>query len=261
MGLIDGMLGDLIGGSTGIEGRMIRRMVRRAGVRNLLMLGGAAALGGLAVSKAGPGSTAPAWSGPGSRTEVPPSAGGGAPPTGRAVPPPPPPPAEVAAAEDSAAAVPPPPPPPAAPPSAPAPSAAPAHLRPEEDDLDIDVLPPDAVLPAVRTMVAAALADGELSGEERSMVLGRIDDADLPEESVRRIHQDLVLPPTPDELAALAPTPEARETLYRLAAVVLMADGEATATERGWLDRLAAAFEVAPERKAALEHEVFGHEG
>jgi uncharacterized membrane protein YebE (DUF533 family) len=153
------------------------------------------------------------------------------------------------------AEVPPPPPPPTE-----APKAGVPPIPPEQDDLDIDVLPAEAVLPAVRTMVAAALADGELSGEERSMVLGRIDDADLPEEAVRRIHQDLVLPPTPDELAALATTPEARETLYRLAAAVLMADGEATATEREWLERLAAAFAIAPERKTALEHEVFGEE-
>jgi len=162
------------------------------------------------------------------------------------VPPPPPP---AAAEPERAAGVPPLPPIPSTPGSA---------TAPEEDDLDIDVLPSEAVLPAVRTMVAAALADGELSGDERTMVLGRIDDADLPEAAVRRIHQDLVLPPTPDELAALATTPEARETLYRLAAAVLMADGEATATEREWLERVASAFAIAPERKAALEREVFG---
>jgi len=77
---------------------------------------------------------------------------------------------------------------------------------------------------------------------------------------VRRIHQDLVLPPTPDELAALATTPEARETLYRLAAAVLVADDGASPVERAWLERLAAAFEIGPERRQALEHELFGED-
>ena len=112
----------------------------------------------------------------------------------------------------------------------------------------------------MRTMVAAALADGELSGEERSMVLGRIDDADLPEEAVRRIHQDLVLPPTPDELAALATTPEARETLYRLAAAVLVADGEASATGARMAGAAGGGVRHRAGAQAALEHEVFGED-
>jgi uncharacterized membrane protein YebE (DUF533 family) len=105
-------------------------------------------------------------------------------------------------------------------------------------------------------MIAAALADGEMGEQERSMVLDHIESADLPEDQVQRLRQDLVLPPGPTELARMAPVPEARETLYRLAAVVLMADGKATETERQWLGRLAGAFEIGEERKEEMEREM-----
>jgi len=242
MGLVEGLLGDLIGSSTGIDTRKARRMMRKVGMSKLLMMGGAAALGGLVMSKASGSTGMPLAGGSGgfggagmsgSRTQVPPSAGSGGAPTPAPpnLPPLPPVPG---------ASVPPPPP------------GAPEELEPAEEEL-----PPEAAVPAIRTMVAAALADGDLSEEERSMVLGRIGDANLPEEQAKQIRQDLVLPPSPAALAELAPAPEARETLYRLAALVLKADGKATETEIAWLGRLAEAFEIDLARKVELEEEVF----
>lgn len=250
MGLVEGLLGDLIGSSTGIDTRKARRMMRKVGMSKLLMLGGAAALGGLAMSKASGSTGMPLAGGfggggvSGSRTQVPPTAGSGggpatAPPN---LPPLPPVPSVPAASPSSGQAVPPPPLPGAA-----------EELEPVEEEL-----PAEAAVPAIRTMVAAALADGELSEEERSMVLGRIGDANLPEEQAKQIRQDLVLPPSPAELAGLAPAQEARETLYRLAALVLKADGKATEAEIAWLGRLAEAFEIDLARKVELEEEVFG---
>ncbi len=89
------------------------------------------------------------------------------------------------------------------------------------------------------------------------MVLGRLDEADLPEADVQRIRQDLVLPPGPNELAGLTTDPGARETLYRLAALVLLADGKATDTERRWLGKLAEAFEIPGGRRTEMEAELF----
>ena len=250
MGLLDRMLADLVGGSTGMNPRTARRMIRRIGTRNLLMMGGAAALGGLAASKAGSPGASPAVPpadppASGSRTAVPPRSGGsGAPRPGAAAPPPPP-----GAAEDSAAATPPPPPVPKGPPPPPS---------PEESDVEAGELPPEAALPALRTMVAAALADGELSGDERSLVVRHVEEASLPEEHVRRLREDMVLPPSPAELASLAPDPKARETLYRLAVVVLRTDRQVTDAESRWLERLAAAFDIPNERRRELEKEVFG---
>lgn len=248
MGLVDGLLGDLISGSGGMEYRLGRRMMRRVPMGNLLAIGGAAAL---AYQKAGPKSTPPpppgSTSGAGSRTQMPSRSGGPGPGRSRVPSPPPPP-------TGGAGAVPPPPPPPGA--GAVPPSPPPGEPVGEEPPEELD-LPPEATVPAVRTMVAAALADGAMDERERSMVLGRIDEADLPAAEVERIRQDLVLPPGPGEIAGLTADPGARETLYRLAALVLLADGEATDTERRWLGKLAEAFEIPEERREEMEDELF----
>lgn len=249
MGLIEGMLGDLIGSSTGIDTRKARRLMRKVGMSKLLMMGGAAALGGLAMSKASGSTGLPGFGGSGgggqggSRTQVPPSAGSGGGSAPVDLPPLPPLPSTPAGGPSAGQAAPPPPPPGASPESGP---------EPVEDEL-----PLEAEVAAIRTMVAAALADGNLSEEERSMVLGRVGEASLPEEQAKQIRQDLVLPPSPEELAGLASAPEARETLYRLAAVVLKADGQATEAEVAWLGSLAEAFGIDLARKVALEEEVF----
>jgi len=46
-----------------------------------------------------------------------------------------------------------------------------------------------------------------------------------------------------------------RETVYRLASFVLLADGTVTPMERGWLDRLGEAFGFDAERRVSLESE------
>lgn len=220
MRFLENLVGDLIGGATPIPSRQARRVIRRIGMKNLLLIGGAALAGGLAVESAQrQGATRPA-----------------PPPTG--VPPPPPPPPEVPSA------APPPPPLPPLPESAPAA----ADQEPE--------LPPALTYAVVRTMVAAALADGEMAPAERQAIHRRLEESGLDEDAIRQVHRDLVLPPTPDELARLAPTAEGRQALYRCAAVVVWADGALSDLERGWLDRLAAAFGLTAELGATLEGEV-----
>jgi uncharacterized membrane protein YebE (DUF533 family) len=66
-----------------------------------------------------------------------------------------------------------------------------------------------------------------------------------------------VLPPAPEELAALAPNPEGREALYRFAALIVLADRKTSDLERSWLDRLGSAFGLGAERRQALETEIF----
>ena len=109
----------------------------------------------------------------------------------------------------------------------------------------------------VRTMVAAALADGHLDPKEKEVIERRLGESGLSPEQTRQIHQDLVLPPPPAEIAALAGSGEARETIYRFAALVLLADQEVSDLERSWLARLARALEIDTERVAALEREIF----
>ena len=69
-----------------------------------------------------------------------------------------------------------------------------------------------------------------------------------------------MLPPTPEDLAALAPAAEAREVLFRFAALIVLADRETSELERRWLDRLATVFELEAERRAVLEAEIFAPE-
>ncbi len=219
MGFLDRMVSDMIGESVGFNPRHVRRLTRMLGGKNLLAMGAGAALAGGVATALGKQSGG----------QVPP------PPPG-AVPPPPPVPGQV----------PPPPVPQAAPPPPP-----PAEGAGEE-------LPQAVTYAVVRTMVAAALADGHLAPEEKKVILERLGESGLSEEQTQQVHQDLVLPPSPAELASLAPVGEHREALYRFAALIVLADSQVSDLERGWLRRLAEALELDTERVAALETEIFG---
>ncbi len=233
MGFLDRLVTDMLQDSTGLP---VRRLVRMVGGKNLLMMGAGAVLAGGAATALG---QSPSQSGQGGTAPPPPLPPGAGPP-----PPPPPPPGSVAG--PSPGAPPPPPPPMAAPPPVPAGEA-------EEPT-------PEITYAVVRTMVAAALADGHLAPEEKEIIFQRLGESGLAEDQIRQVHQDLVLPPAPAELAALAPAAEAREALYRFAALIVLADGETSALERSWLDRLAAAFELDAERRSALETEIFARD-
>lgn len=212
MGLLDRLVSDLIKQSTGYNPR---RIVRKIGGGKLLMAGGAALAGALAMEKMNQGQKA----GP-AATPSP-----AAPPTLPPVPTP-------------AAPLPPLPPLPQA-----APETAP------EAEKDAEALPPDLEYAIVRTLIAAALADGHLADEEKKVILERVDEAGLPAERQRQIHRDLVLPPTPSELAELAPSTEEREVLYSFATLMIHSDGKVEAKETEWLSRLAATLEI-PEGRA-----------
>ncbi len=228
MGFLDRMVSDMIGESVGFNPRHVRRLTRIVGGKNLLTLGAGAALAGGVAAALG-------QQGAGQSPPPPPGAG--------AVPPPPPVPGAV------------PPPLPPIPQAAPPPPPPPLPAVPAEEDSE--ELPREATYVLVRTMVAAALADGHLAPEERQVILERLAEAGLSEEQTRQIHQDLVLPPSPAEIASLAPAGEGREVLYRFAALIVLADARVADLERGWLGRLAEALELEAERVTALEAEIF----
>ncbi len=231
MGFLDRMISDLIQDNTGINAR---RLVRRIGGGKILALGGAAIAGSLLAEKHG-------MFGQGSQ------GGQGAAPPG----PPPPLPGQPAAA---------PPPIPGGQAAAPPPPPLPGADAPSAGDVSGDASaapPPEVAYAIVRTMVAAALADGHLAAEEKAIIHKHLGDSNLSDEQTAQIHKDLVLPASPEELAALAGDPEAREALYRFGALVALADQDASDAERAWLERLAAAFGIDGDRRAALEAEVF----
>ena len=105
-------------------------------------------------------------------------------------------------------------------------------------------------------MVAAALADGTLDAPERRMIEERLEESGLDAAAQQQIRDDFGAPLAAERLAALAPSAEGRETLYRLAALVVLADGDVGEQERAWLDRLAGAFDFTEARRSELEREV-----
>lgn len=118
--------------------------------------------------------------------------------------------------------------------------------------------PPALVFAIVRTMVSAALSDGEIHAEEKKLIEGRLGESGLSIDQTKQIHKDLVFPPTPEEIGTMVSTAEDRELLYRFGTLVVRSQGGASATETAWLGRLGAALGLAPERRAALESEIFG---
>ncbi len=234
MGFLDRMISDLIQDNTGINAR---RLVRRIGGGKILALGGAAIAGSLLAEKhgmfgQGQGQGAQGAAPPGPPPPLPGQSAGAPPPPVPGVQP----------------AVPPPPPP--------LPGASDEGAGDVSGDASAE-LPPEVTYAVVRTMVAAALADGHLAAEEKAIIQKHLGDSGLSEEQTAQIHKDLVLPASPEELAALAGDQEAREALYRFGALVALADEDASDAERRWLERLAAAFEIDGKRRAALEAEVF----
>ena len=212
MSFIDRMLQDMLHRNMSGRGatRMARKAVRRIGTKRLLMMGGAALAGGLLTEAARRQHKAAHEVEPAS--PLAPSIPGAAPPL------PPLPPLPVGAR-----------------PPGPPPATAP--------DSELD-LPAETLFAALRTMVAAALSDGELSEEERALIERRLDESGLPADRLARVRRDLVLPASPRELAALLPAGEPPELLLELAIVVIRADSAVSAHESAWLRQLAAALGV-----------------
>lgn len=116
----------------------------------------------------------------------------------------------------------------------------------------------ELIYAGVRTMIAAAHADGEISSVERAVIDRHVAESqDLAPLQLEQIQRDIVRPASPADLAALAPALEDRATLYRLAAAVVLADQTVAAGERAWLDQLAVAFAFDAQAKAMLESELF----
>jgi len=136
----------------------------------------------------------------------------------------------------------------AVPPLPPLPTAAPAEPQ----------LPRELVFAIVRTMISGALSDGEMHAEEKKLIEGRLGESGLSSDDTKQIHKDLVIPPTPEEIGRMVSTTEDRELLYRFGALVVRSEGGASAPERAWFERLGAALGLAPERRTALESEIFG---
>jgi hypothetical protein len=255
MGLLDLLAANLISDSIGVSPRMTRRLVRRA-VGSPLLLAGGAALAGALINEMVHGQQAGAAGGP--STWAPP---GSVPPPPPPPPPawsPPPPPPATAASEAPAPPTWMPPPPPQA--EAPKPTADEAAAASGIDEAAAaePELPAATLFAVVRTMVAAALADGTLSPAERTRIQEQLGSGELAEEQAAQVRRELLMPASPAELAAMAASDAERELLYRFAALVTMTDAGVSPAEATWLGCFAAARGLSAARAKALEGELFG---
>ncbi len=209
MAFLDRMVSDLIRKSTGVNARSF---VRAVGGKNMILLGGAAIAGALAVDKMRRPATPAA---PSARPRPP-------------LPPQLPPVPRTAASNQEPPALPPPIPP-----------------------------PQELVYAIVRTMVSAALADGEMDSAEKQLLDKRLDESGLSTEQVVQIRKDLVIPAAPVELSGLVVDRDDKETLYRFGALVILADDAVAETEKAWLESLAAALEIDAARRQAIDKDLF----
>lgn len=102
----------------------------------------------------------------------------------------------------------------------------------------------------VRTMIAAAKADGQVDPAERAAIAAQLDAAGLDADERDFILRDFDRPLAPAELAAAATDPMLRARLY---AAAVAGVGEVSPAERAWLDRLAAALRLDKAAAAAIE--------
>ena len=227
MGFLDRMLAGAIEQSTGFKARGLVRMI---GGRRLLMLGGAALAGGMMAQSAQS------------------LGGGGRSTTGRrgtTVPP-------TSSAPRAA--------PPVMPPLPPTPTAGAPDLPPVPTLEEQPATAEEALfeVAALRTVVAAALADGEIGREERELLQEHLGNArELSSEQRAAVQSELLQPARPQELARALPAGEDPTPLLALSIAMLRADGEMDAVERAWLGSLAAAYGVAESRLGEIEAELF----
>ena len=235
MGFLDRIVADVIKQSTGVNAR---GFVRSVGGKNMLLLGGAAVASALAYDKYAKGQQAPGQAPAAGSPPPPPLPGGRVDPAPQGQPPPPLP--------GSTA----PPPLPTSTPPPPLPGAEAAAPDATEEP------PPELVYAIVRTMVAAALSDGEMHAEEKSLIQKHMGESGLSQEQVSQVQKDLVFPATPTELATLVDAGD-KELLYRFGALVVLADDKVTAEEKAWLKSLAEALAIDAARAEAIQSELF----
>jgi uncharacterized membrane protein YebE (DUF533 family) len=131
----------------------------------------------------------------------------------------------------------------------PLPAPGPAFLPPVADAAPRTALG----LSLVRTMIAAARADGKLDGSETAAVLAEIGRLDLAPEEKALLLDELARPVGIEEIAASAENPEHAAELYTAALLAIEVD---TPAERAWLAALAARLGLASGLAAEIEARV-----
>jgi len=93
----------------------------------------------------------------------------------------------------------------------------------------------DTVL-LIRSMIAAAYADGRLDDDERRQIMGRLASVGLDEEERRFIEEQLAVPPDLDDIIGQVNTPALARQVYTASLLAITVD---TPAERDYLKNLA----------------------
>jgi len=107
---------------------------------------------------------------------------------------------------------------------------------------------PEALL-VIRSMIAAAAADGLIDGNEREAILGRAQDAGLDPDDLAALRGELAQPLSMPELLAQTP-PDLAPQVYAAALITISVDTDA---ERRWMDRLASGLALDAAQRAELD--------
>ena len=102
----------------------------------------------------------------------------------------------------------------------------------------------------LQTMIAAAVADGELDKVEYARIQERLLDSGFNGEEQLVLSQLIMRPCSIEQLAASAKTLEQRVEMYTAARLTV---GDDTLAEREWLAQLATALQIEPQLKAHLD--------
>ncbi|QFU15371.1 tellurite resistance TerB family protein [Microvirga thermotolerans] len=111
----------------------------------------------------------------------------------------------------------------------------------------------DDAMRFLRTMVAAAAADGRIDEDERSRILRGLTEAGIDPETTRWLDREMESPLTVDELADGVEDPELAAQVY---AAALLAIDPDTLQEQEFLRRLAEALDLDPKLKAQIEETI-----
>lgn len=104
----------------------------------------------------------------------------------------------------------------------------------------------------LEAMVFAARADNHIDDSERQMILKTANEMNPTQDLMKKIQEFLNEPLDPTVLARKLPTPEMAPDLYRLSAAAIVAD---TPAERKYLQDLANALRLSPSQVAILDKE------
>jgi uncharacterized membrane protein YebE (DUF533 family) len=111
----------------------------------------------------------------------------------------------------------------------------------------------DLGLTLIGAMIAAAKADGHIDGDEEARIYARVDSSELSPDEKGFLMDQLRKPPTIDELAAKATSPERAVEIYAASLLAIDPDQQA---EQNYLNNLAARLNIVPALKRSVEAEV-----